>query len=382
MATFRTRIKKNGSVVHIAQIRIARGGKVVFSEASSFEGRTAAKDARLWAANREIEVKKSLNSGRELVSMSVAEAMIRYLAEFDDSPVEVGVTKHRTMFLMSKEPLLQKIDLQEHSSAEFIQYFNKRYKEDNAAPQTVNQDAAYLAVLMKYARAAWSVDIDLNILADAIRVAKKQGKIGRSIERSRRVTLEELVLLLSYQTREKSRTGRLISKRMQTPLGDLILFAIFSTRRLGEITRIEWDDVNFKEGTVYIRDLKNPRQTKGNNVYLYLPHRAIEIIKRQPKDSNDPRVFPYTEAAVGKAFRDAYKHFGIEGLTFHDLRHEGISHLFELHYSIPQVSMVSGHRTWTNLSRYTHLTQFEKFDKYADFEPVKDLGEAGLVKPI
>jgi integrase len=382
MATFRTRTKKNGSVVHIAQIRIARGGKVVFSEASSFEGRTAAKDAKLWALNREAEVKRSLNLGRSFDSFSISEGMLKYIEEFKGSPAELGKTKHGTMRLMSREPLLQNVDIKEHSSAQFIEYFNKRYKEDNAAPQTVLQDAAYIRVLLQHARAAWSIDVDLSIISDAMIVSKKQGKIGKSVERARRVTLEELEKLLSYQDRVKSKSGRLISSRMKTPLRDVILFAIFSTRRLGEINRIEWDDVNFKDGTVYIRDLKNPRQTKGNNVLLYLPHRAIEIIKRQPRKGDDPRVFPYGEATIGNAFRAAYGYFGIEGLTFHDLRHEGVSHLFELHYSIPQVALVSGHRTWNNLSRYTHLSQFEKFDKYADFEPVKDLGEAGLVKPI
>jgi integrase len=382
MATFRTRTKKNGSVVHIAQIRIARGGKVVFSEASSFEGRTAAKDAKLWAINREAEVKRSLSLGRSFDSFSIAQGMIKYLEEFKDSPKEIGKTKRSTMKLMSREPLLQTVDIKEHSSAQFIEYFNKRYKEDDAAPQTVLQDAAYIRVLLQHARAAWSIDVDLNIISDAMIVSKKQGKIGKSVERARRVTLEELEMLLSYQDRIKTRSGRPISTPMKTPLRDAILFAIFSTRRLSEITRIEWDDVNFKEGTVNIRDLKNPRQTKGNNVLLYLPHRAIEIIKRQPRKGDDPRVFPYGNETIGTAFRSAYNYFGIEGLMFHDLRHEGISHLFELHYSIPQVALVSGHRSWNNLSRYTHLSQFVKFDKYADYEPVKSLGEAGLVKPV
>jgi hypothetical protein len=44
--------------------------------------------------------------------------------------------------------------------------------------------------------------------------------------------------------------------------------------------------------------------------------------------------------------------------------------------------MISGHRSWSNLSRYTHLSKLEQFDKYTDFEPIKDLGEPGLVKPV
>lgn len=115
---------------------------------------------------------------------------------------------------------------------------------------------------------------------------------------------------------------------------------------------------------------------------LHLPGRAMELIKRQPKIEGELRVFPYAESTISAAFQRACKAANIEDLTFHDLRHEGVSHLFELGYSIPQVSMISGHRSWSNLSRYTHLSKLEQFDKYAGFEPVKDLGEAGLAKPI
>jgi site-specific recombinase XerD len=37
------------------------------------------------------------------------------------------------------------------------------------------------------------------------------------------------------------------------------------------------------------------------------------------------------------------------------LRHEAISRLFEAGYRIEQVSVVSGHRDWGMLKRYTHL---------------------------
>ena len=45
----------------------------------------------------------------------------------------------------------------------------------------------------------------------------------------------------------------------------------------------------------------------------------------------------------------------INDLHFHDLRHEGISRLFEADWDIQQVAAVSGHRDWKMLQRYTHL---------------------------
>jgi integrase len=49
-----------------------------------------------------------------------------------------------------------------------------------------------------------------------------------------------------------------------------------------------------------------------------------------------------------------YAH-GIDNLKFHDLRHGGVSRLFEQGYSIEQVALVSGHRDWKMLARYTQI---------------------------
>lgn len=62
------------------------------------------------------------------------------------------------------------------------------------------------------------------------------------------------------------------------------------------------------------------------------------------------------------------KRAGIPDLRFHDLRHEAVSRLFEAGLSVPEVAMVSGHRTPAMLFRYTHPKAEEvakKLDKAA-----------------
>ena len=49
------------------------------------------------------------------------------------------------------------------------------------------------------------------------------------------------------------------------------------------------------------------------------------------------------------------KRSGITNLHFHDLRHEAISRFFEKGLSIPEVSLISGHKDVRQLMRYTHL---------------------------
>jgi integrase len=95
-----------------------------------------------------------------------------------------------------------------------------------------------------------------------------------------------------------------------------------------------------------------------------LPPEASAIIDSMPR--TDVRIFPYNSDSIGTAFTRACKILGIAGLRFHDLRHEGVSRLFEIGKTIPQAAAVSGHRTWQSLKRYSHLRQTG--DKYASWK--------------
>jgi integrase len=59
--------------------------------------------------------------------------------------------------------------------------------------------------------------------------------------------------------------------------------------------------------------------------------------------------------AMTHEFAELCQALGIRGLRFHDLRHEGISRLFERGWSVAEVAAVSGHKTWSQLRRYTQL---------------------------
>ncbi len=59
---------------------------------------------------------------------------------------------------------------------------------------------------------------------------------------------------------------------------------------------------------------------------------------------------------------------GITDLHFHDLRHEAISRFFEMGLSVPEVALISGHRDYRMLFRYTHL-------RAEDFVAKLDIGD-------
>jgi len=156
----------------------------------------------------------------------------------------------------------------------------------------------------------------------------------------------------------------------------IIPFAIFSTRRQEEITRIRWDDYQAANGgdpaRVLVRNMKHPGDKIGNDVWVELTPEATAYIESMPKEAAE--IFPFTTDAISAAFTRACKMVGIntdemeddERLHFHDLRHDGVSRLFEMGRTIPQAANVSGHRSWQSLQRYTHIRKAG--DKYANWK--------------
>ncbi|WP_043747755.1 tyrosine-type recombinase/integrase [Methylobacterium nodulans] len=66
-------------------------------------------------------------------------------------------------------------------------------------------------------------------------------------------------------------------------------------------------------------------------------------------------MFPVGGNAARLAWERLRKRAEVQGLRFHDLRHEAVSRLFEMGLSVPEVAMLSGHRDTRRLMRYTHL---------------------------
>jgi integrase len=226
----------------------------------------------------------------------------------------------------------------------------------NVEPQTCGNYFSHLSNIFMVARPAWGYPLSRQEFDDAVTVIKKLGLIRKRNERNRRPTLNELDLLMEHFARIRE------NRPSSIPMQKIVAFAIFSTRRQEEIALLRWDDL--EADRILVRDMKHPGDKKGNNVYCELPPEALAIVKSMPKE--EERIFPYSTDALSAAFTRACKILGIEDLRFHDLRHEGISRLFEMGKTIPQVAAVSGHRSWTSLKRYTHIRNSN--DKYENWK--------------
>ncbi len=233
--------------------------------------------------------------------------------------------------------------------AGLIQYGKKRAK-DGAGPVTLSVDFSYLRTVLTHAAAVHGIVVDTECVRLARTALARLDLVGRSNERDRRPTEEEIEAILKYFG----------EKPTIIPMGRIICFAIATAMRQEEICRIEWPDVDMSKRVVVIKDRKDPRKKDGNDQKVPLLNLtgfdAWQLILEQKiLTGGKGRIFPYNSKSVGTAFRRARQFLGIEGLRFHDLRHEATSRLFEAGLSIERVALVTGHKDWKMLKRYTNL---------------------------
>ena len=344
MATIIARRRKDGTRSYRATIRIMRGNSVLHRETRTFHDKTTAQQ---WTRSREAELKQDGVGEKAVAALKARRAVLvsslvaRYVDEF--YPIKQW-SKAKTYFLDDLRTRLGHWDATALTPEMIVEHVRQRLLA-GAKPSTAYMDLKWLRVVLKVARGAWGHPVPLEALNSGIHMALHLDLVAESTRRDRRPSDDELARL-----REQFDP---ITHRGRIPMRDVIDFAIASTRRLGEIFRLRWDDIDRAGMTVIVRNMKSPKGSKGNHVTVKLTREALAIIERQPK--TDDCIFPHNPVSAQGNFTRACQWLGIEDLHFHDLRHEGISRLFEAGYQIHEVAQFSGHLDWATLRRYTNL---------------------------
>jgi integrase len=364
MANVREIKKKGSSSSYMGRVIISVEGEIVYNKSKTFAKKKLANE---WAVTHEVEVRKTKPWVKAKRSgIPISKAFVDYIAEIEDTPNGVGPTKKQSTLHMAKDDLLKDIPLDELQRQDLMTYIKARSKV--VSPSTVGGDLSYIRVVMDYARIVWGMDTPTAFIKDVKYLGERLGIVSSSNSVERRPTLEELDKCLDYFTKE----GRphLIRTKLAAnfiPMKKIIPFQIFSTRRIAETCRIEWPDLDLDKKRVLVRDAKHPRKKKGNHRWASLCDRSIAIILTMPKIEGEPRIFPYNSRSVGAAWSKARNWAQIYDLRLHDMRHEGISHHFELQKSIQDVAKISLHEQWDTLKSYTHVTELGYIDKYENW---------------
>jgi integrase len=205
-------------------------------------------------------------------------------------------------------------------------------------------DLTYLKGVIRVSRAIWKVGTVPEAVEDAREILKYMGLLERGNERDRRPEGDELVALRDWFT--------VRSETLTVDHIDFILASCF--RPPSEVTRLRWDDLHIEDRTIVIHDRKDPRRKIGNNQTVPLINDSFDIVMRQPRTSEF--IFPVNGDSWSSLFPRACHDLGIKDLRLYDLRHEAISRVVESGlYTIPEICLISGHKDWKMLARYTQL---------------------------
>lgn len=292
--------------------------------------------AVLWARKIESAMDAGMPVAGDIITVG---ALIEAYRKLRDAVRPISDSSNEHYMLKALTRLLGEKDALKMNTEDLVAFCAER-KDEGAGPYTLNMDLGKLATALRYTASAKGL-----LLPDSVGLARPLlthlGLIGGGGMRERRPTADELERIVAHLT-----TGRGLV------YAEAVVFAVATAMRRGEICALLWSDVDAAKKLILVRDRKDPRKKLGNDQWIPLLPEAWEVLQRQPKGE---RVFPIHPSTFSKYFTEACRELSIPDLHLHDMRHEGTSRLFEQDYTIPQVALVTGHKRWDNLKRYTQL---------------------------
>ena len=138
-------------------------------------------------------------------------------------------------------------------------------------------------------------------------------------------------------------------------LNDMIILAYQTAMRFGEILKLNRRDVDLNKRLITLRDTKN-----GEDRTIPISNIAIEVLRKYPFGE---RYFVIKRDQFRHYFEQACKKAEINNFRFHDLRACAITKMFLSGMTVPEVAVISGHKTWSQLSRYTRIKPEQLIDK-------------------
>lgn len=164
----------------------------------------------------------------------------------------------------------------------------------------------------------------------------------------------------------------------------MVELASFAGLRWGEIAALRWTHVDLDEGSVTVTGsmqrngiVKAPKTAAGRRK-VRLTRRTIEALdalaRREmlvfPSPSGGPLSYHNWRRRV---WVPAVDEIGLEGFTFHDLRHTHASWLIDRGVDIVRVSKRLGHsRTSTTVNTYAHLIDVDESEIIDALEAMDD----------
>jgi integrase len=317
-------------------VQIRKGGHSLFK---TFQYR---EDAHRWAREHErlIDLGEALPSALVIGgnSLTVRELLGRY--ELEVTPKKRSASSETYLLRSILRHNIAELKVSSVTQASVAEYRDHRLTQVTAS--TVRRELAIVQHAFNIARREW------GILAPDLRELSKP-KANKA--RDRRLNEDDLKSLSAALSQCRNKVTK-----------PAVLFAIATGMRRGEVLSLRWSHIDLEQHTAFLEMTKN-----GDSRTVPLSPSALLALKLLPatpgKRKGSDYVFQITGNALRLSWEKVKRRASVTDLRFHDLRHEAISRFFEMGLSMPEVSLISGHRDPRMLFRYTHLRATDVAEK-------------------
>jgi integrase len=336
MATIRKKVGKNGTTYEVQIRRKVNGRRTNLTKTFP---KWALADR--WATAKEEELQGSGDT-RPANNTLLTDLCDRYVEHIVPShDVSSHVTDKSRIGHIRRFCAKRAITLAGLNIDHILEYVDERLLVVES--DSIRRELCLWSDVIESARSLWKLHIVANPVENAKRVLRKLRKLKPGNQRERRLRPGEY---------EKIRDAK---HSHFTLINQVALFAIETAMRQSEIASLQWEHVDLSKRLLHITKSKTDWKTGKSGRVIPLSSVAVHIIESLPVRFLDGSVFGMKQASIKRAFIRLCAHEGIQTLRFHDLRREAISRLFERGLALEQVALISGHKTWSQLKRYTAL---------------------------
>ncbi|MFW1676405.1 tyrosine-type recombinase/integrase [Pontibacter sp. JAM-7] len=286
--------------------------------------------ARQWA----LEMENQLSNPDQIdESRTLADLLDRYAEEVTPTK-RSAESEIKRIIAFKKRPIASErlCDLKREN---FEHYITERLKSVQGS--SINRELNTLSNCFTYARRwRWMTH---NPLEDMKRPANPKHRDRRILPEE----IEQVLIALNYNDDEPV-------EQKQQAVAVMFLLAIETAMRSGEMCNLTRENIHLDRRYVHLPMTKN-----GMARDVPLSSRAVELLE---KVIDLEGLFNVTDRQRDAIFRKALARTAIEGLTFHDTRHEAITRLSKK-LGVLELARMVGHRDIKQLMTYYNSTAEE-----------------------
>lgn len=212
------------------------------------------------------------------------------------------------------------------------------HRLNTVKPTSVNAE-------LRHIKAAFSFAVDIELLKTNPAQKVKLCKVLRN--NKRRFLDQEEIKRLRVACDDSPDLKRMVDFALQTGL------------RRGEITSLEWRDIDFKRKMIHVQNKVSFRTKSGKDRQVPMNRQAVKLLSEMKATGPnlDSRVFALNYWWFGKVFKLAVREAKLpDTTTIHTLRHTFASHLVMQGVDLRSVKEILGHSDISVTMVYSHLS--------------------------